>query len=113
MPPLPAAGSERIEMSRKYVRVAVDAMGGDLAPAEPVKAAVEALEKRKSLHVTLVGQEEVIRAELAKYKYPEDRLEILDAREIIEMSEPPVNAIRKKKGFFDCQRPEAGQRGHL
>ena len=97
MPPLPAAGSERIEMSRKYVRVAVDAMGGDLAPAEPVKAAVEALEKRKSLHVTLVGQEEVIRAELAKYKYPEDRLEILDAREIIEMSEPPVNAIRKKK----------------
>ena len=78
MPPLPAAGSERIEMSRKYV-------------------AVEALEKRKSLHVTLVGQEEVIRAELAKYKYPEDRLEILDAREIIEMSEPPVNAIRKKK----------------
>ena len=97
MPPLPAAGSERIEMSRKYVRVAVDAMGGDLAPAEPVKAAAEALEKRKSLHVTLVGQEEVIRAELAKYKYPEDRLEILDAREIIEMSEPPVNAIRKKK----------------
>ena len=97
MPPLPAAGSERIEMSRKYVRVAVDAMGGDLAPAEPVKAAVEALEKRKSLHVTLVGQEEVIRAELAKYKYPEDRLDILDAREIIEMSEPPVNAIRKKK----------------
>ena len=97
MPPLPAAGSERIEMSRKYVRVAVDAMGGNLAPAEPVKAAVEALEKRKSLHVTLVGQEEVIRAELAKYKYPEDRLEILDAREIIEMSEPPVNAIRKKK----------------
>ena len=97
MPPLPAAGSERIEMSRKYVRVAVDAMGGDLAPAEPVKAAVEALEKRKSLHVTLVGQEEVIRAELAKYKYPEDRLEILDAREVIEMAEPPVNAIRKKK----------------
>ena len=47
--------------------------------------------------MTLVGQEEVIRAELAKYKYPEDRLEILDAREIIEMSEPPVNAIRKKK----------------
>ena len=97
MPPLPAAGSERIEMSRKYVRVAVDAMGGDLAPAEPVKAAVEALEKRKSLHVALVGQEEVIRAELSKYKYPEDRLEILDAREVIEMAEPPVNAIRKKK----------------
>ena len=84
-------------MSKKYVRVAVDAMGGDLAPAEPVKGAVQALERRKSLHVTLVGQEELIRAELSKYKYPEDRLEILDAREVIEMAEPPVNAIRKKK----------------
>ena len=84
-------------MSKKYVRVAVDAMGGDLAPAEPVKGAVQALERRKSLHVTLVGQEELIRTEISKYKYPEDRLEILDAREIIEMAEPPVNAIRKKK----------------
>ena len=34
-------------MSKKYVRVAVDAMGGDLAPAEPVKGAVEALTRRK------------------------------------------------------------------
>ena len=84
-------------MSKKYVKVAVDAMGGDLAPAEPVKGAVQALEKRKSLHVTLVGKEEVIRAELEKYKYDEERVEILDAREVIEMAEPPVNAIRRKK----------------
>ena len=84
-------------MSKKYVKVAVDAMGGDLAPAEPVKGAVQALEKRKSLHVTLVGKEEIIRAELEKYKYDEERVEILDAREVIEMAEPPVNAIRRKK----------------
>lgn len=84
-------------MGKKYVRVALDAMGGDLAPAEPVKGAVEALKKRKILHVTLVGKEEQIREELAKYEYPEDRLEILDATEVIEMAEPPVNAIRKKK----------------
>ena len=84
-------------MGKKFVRVAVDAMGGDLAPAEPVKGAVQALEARKNLHITLVGKKEVIREELAKYNYPEDRLEILDAREVIEMAEPPVNAIRKKK----------------
>ena len=84
-------------MGKKYVRVAVDAMGGDLAPVEPVKGAVQALERRNSLHITLVGKEEVIREELSKYKYPEDRLEILDAREVIEMAEPPVNAIRQKK----------------
>lgn len=85
-------------MAKNYVRVAVDAMGGDLAPAEPVKGAVEALRRRKSLHVTLVGKEELIRAELAKCgEVPEDRLAVLDAREVIEMAEPPVNAIRKKK----------------
>lgn len=85
-------------MAKKYIRVAVDAMGGDLAPAEPVKGAVEALQRRKSLHVTLVGQEEKIRAELEKYAdVPGERLEVLDAREVIEMAEPPVNAIRKKK----------------
>lgn len=84
-------------MGKKYVRVAVDAMGGDLAPAEPVKGAVQALESRKGLHITLVGKEEVIRGELSKYSYPEDRLEILDAREVVEMAEPPVNAIRQKK----------------
>ncbi|MDO5131394.1 MAG: phosphate acyltransferase PlsX [Eubacteriales bacterium] len=87
-------------MAKKYVRVAVDAMGGDLAPAEPVKAAVQALERRKSLHVTLVGKEELIREELSGYEIPEEqmeRLEILNAREVIEMSEPPVNAIRRKK----------------
>ena len=84
-------------MSKKYVKVAVDAMGGDLAPAEPVKGAVQALEKRKSLHVTLVGKEEVIRAELEKYKYDEERVEILDAREVIEMAEQQVNASRREK----------------
>ena len=61
-------------MGKKYVRVAVDAMGGDLAPAESVKGAVQALGRRNSLHITLVGKEEVIREELSKYKYPEDRL---------------------------------------
>lgn len=84
-------------MAKQYVRVAVDAMGGDLAPAEPVKAAVQALQKRKGLQVTLVGKEELIKEELSKYEYPQDRLEILDAREVIEMAESPVNAIRKKK----------------
>lgn len=84
-------------MAKKIVRVAVDAMGGDLAPAMPVRGAVEALQRRKSLHVVLVGREEAIRDELAALEYPQDRLEIVDAREVIEMAEPPVLAIRKKK----------------
>ncbi len=79
------------------VRVAVDAMGGDNAPAEIVKGAVEALDVRDNVKVILVGQEEPIRAELKKYSYDEKRIEVVNATEVIEMAEPPVNAIRQKK----------------
>ncbi len=81
----------------EQIKVAVDAMGGDYAPEEPVKGAVDALNAREELFVYLVGQEEVVRKELDKYAYPADRVEIVDAREIIETGEPPVAAIQKKK----------------
>lgn len=82
---------------QELVRVAVDAMGGDNAPLEIVKGAVEALEIRKDLKVILVGQEQTVRAELQKYSYDESRLEVVNASEVIEMAEPPVQAIRSKK----------------
>lgn len=82
----------------EIVRVVVDAMGGDNAPVEPVKGAVEAVKEKKEIHVILTGQKEVIEKELAKYPdYPTDRIEIVHASEVIETAEPPVNAIRKKK----------------
>ena len=46
----------------ELVKVVVDAMGGDLAPVEPVKAAVEAVKERKDILVILTGQEEVIQS---------------------------------------------------
>lgn len=79
------------------VKVAVDAMGGDNAPQSTVKGAVDALNKSQEIFVYLVGQEEVLKAELEQYDYPKDRLKIVNASEIIEMAEPPVMAIRKKK----------------
>ena len=48
-----------------WTRVAVDAMGGDNAPAEPVKGAVEAVCASEKIQVFLVGQEEVLKRELA------------------------------------------------
>ena len=42
------------------VRVVVDAMGGDNAPAEPVKAAVEAVAEREDIDVILTGRQDVI-----------------------------------------------------
>ena len=79
------------------VKVAVDAMGGDYAPLETVKGAVEAVNERSELKVFLVGQSDVIEQELSKYSYPADRIEIRQASEIITNDEAPVMAIRRKK----------------
>ena len=77
--------------------VALDAMGGDNAPKEMIKGAVQALEKTDAVQVLLVGKEDMIRAELAQYTYDKARIEIVNATEVIETAEPPVNAIRRKK----------------
>ena len=78
-------------------RVALDAMGGDNAPSEIVKGAVDAVSSREDIKVFLVGQEELVKKELQKYSYPSERIEVVDAPEVIEMAEPPVQAIRRKK----------------
>ena len=82
---------------QEMVRVVVDAMGGDNAPAEIVKGAVDALNERKDIFVYLTGKEDVVKAELSKYSFPQDRLEVVHAEEVIETAEPPVMAIRRKK----------------
>ena len=79
------------------INVAVDAMGGDNAPQEVVKGAVEAVCEDKRLKVFLVGQEPAVSEELKKYTYDAERLEIVHASEVIDTGEPPVMAIRTKK----------------
>ena len=65
----------------EITRVALDAMGGDNAPREIVKGAVEAVRKRKDIKVLLTGKEDVIRKELSAYTYPEEQIEIVNATE--------------------------------
>ncbi|HIS27000.1 MAG TPA: phosphate acyltransferase PlsX [Candidatus Pullilachnospira intestinigallinarum] len=81
----------------EWIKVAVDAMGGDYAPQEPVKGAVDAVNDSPELFVWLVGKEAEIRRELDKYTYPAERIQVVDAPEVIETGEPPVQAIQKKK----------------
>ena len=81
----------------QLVKVAVDAMGGDHAPVEIVKGAIEAVNDSNEIFVYLVGKKDRIEKELEKYTYPKDRVEIVHASEVIETAEPPVNAIRSKK----------------
>lgn len=81
----------------KYITVAVDAMGGDYAPTAPIEGAVEAVNSISNLKILLVGKEEIINDELTKHQYPKDRIEIVDASEVIMTGEPPVRSIQKKK----------------
>ena len=76
--------------------IALDCMGGDNAPGEIVKGAVLAANENKDMLIKLVGREDDIKKELEKYP-SSDKLEIVDAKEVIETGEPPVAAIRKKK----------------
>lgn len=82
---------------QELIKVAVDAMGGDHAPSEIVKGAVEAVNSQEQVKVILVGRESAVQAELQKYQYDASRVEVVNATEIIEMAEPPVQAIRMKK----------------
>ncbi|MDO4285322.1 MAG: phosphate acyltransferase PlsX [Eubacteriales bacterium] len=85
----------------EIVNVAVDAMGGDNAPDEVVKGALQAVRHNGQVKVTLVGRQDVIREAMDRVgggePYPSDRVEICHASEVIETAEPPVHAIQTKK----------------
>lgn len=90
-------GKKEGKRMSEWIKVAVDAMGGDYAPKEPVKGAVEAVNEKEELFIYLVGQEAAIQKELEQYTYPKDRIQVVAAEEVIETGEPPVQAIQKKK----------------
>ena len=74
--------------------IAIDAMGGDHAPAAIVEGAVRA-RRELDLEVILVGQEERVRAELAQHG-ASDEIPVHHASEVVAMDEPPMKAIRSK-----------------
>lgn len=79
------------------VSVALDAMGGDNAPGQIVKGAVDAVNIDNEIFVYLVGRQELINEELSKYTYNNEQIEVVDARDVIETGEAPVMAVRRKK----------------
>lgn len=81
----------------EMIRVVVDAMGGDNAPIEPIKGAVEAVQLRNDIKVILVGNSDIINEELKKHTYAKEQIEVIHTTEVIETAEPPVNAIKRKK----------------
>jgi glycerol-3-phosphate acyltransferase PlsX len=78
------------------MRIAVDAMGGDHAPAHPVDGAVAAA-RNHGIGIDLIGREAAIRRELARHADVGDLdVRVIDAPNVIEMSESPAKALRRK-----------------
>ncbi len=79
------------------IRIAFDAMGGDYAPVEIVKGAVEAANANKNVKMILVGDQDAIKEVLEDLTYNKDQIEIKHASEVISCEEAPVQAVRAKK----------------
>lgn len=79
----------------KYV-IAVDAMGGDNAPDAIVRGAILALQRFDDISVLLAGPKQKLEALIADAKDVRDRIEIIEADEVIGMDESPMLAVRKK-----------------
>lgn len=79
------------------VVIALDAMGGDYAPEQTVKGAVEAVNSSDEIRVILVGKQDMLAKELEKYEYAKEDIEVVHASEIIDMGDVPTVAIKDKK----------------
>lgn len=80
------------------IRIALDAMGGDLAPAAQVTGAAAALaEVADDVVIQLVGQRDAIDRALSDQDRGHERIEIVDAPEVIGMAEKPIQALRAKR----------------
>ncbi len=79
------------------MRLALDAMGGDFAPATNIDGAIEALGEHRDLSVILVGNEAAIKAELDKRDCSSLPISIQHASQVVEMDESPLMALRRKK----------------
>ncbi|MBI4542599.1 MAG: phosphate acyltransferase PlsX [Gemmatimonadetes bacterium] len=80
------------------IRVAIDAMGGDHAPAAPVAGAAMALaDLGDDCTIQLVGQTPLIEAELARQHLDRARIAVVHAPEVVGMAEKPLQAVRGKR----------------
>ncbi len=88
---------EVYDFMEEMLTVALDAMGGDNAPDEIIKGAVQAIGQKSNLKIYLVGREEILKTKCAEYTYSPEQLTIVNATEEISCDEAPVDALRHKK----------------
>ena len=78
------------------MRIILDGMGGDNAPGEIVRGAIEA-SKLIEDEIVIVGDGDKIEFQLKKYKYSDEKISVKHASEVIENDDAPVRAVRRKK----------------
>lgn len=79
------------------MKIAIDGMGGDNAPMAVVQGVVDAVKEYSDIEMYITGPKDKIEEELKKYTYPEERVTVIDANEVITTNEHPVMALRRKK----------------
>lgn len=79
------------------LRIVIDAMGGDRAPEEIIKGTIDAVNTFSDLTCILTGKEGKINRILDNYEYKTDSIEVVDASQIVTMSDKPSEVLRKKK----------------
>ena len=78
------------------MKIILDGMGGDNAPASVVEGAILA-SKEIEHQITIIGKEELIEEELEKYKYDKNKIEIINATEVISNDDAPVRATTDRR----------------
>lgn len=79
------------------LRIAIDAMGGDLGLRAALPAAAKAIAENPKLHLTLVGRRSEVQAEVARLRLPGGRISVVHAPDIVAMDEKPSSALRNKR----------------
>lgn len=76
--------------------IAVDAVGGDFFPGNPVLGSLKAIEENQSIHILLFGPKEIVQKELSKHSFDESRITVVDAPDIVTMDDSASVAIKSK-----------------
>lgn len=79
------------------MRIVVDAMGGDHAPEEIISGVVQAVQEFDGIQIALVGLEDQINSQLKKYSYPQERIEVIPASQVVDMHDPATVPLRRKR----------------
>lgn len=87
--------------------LALDGMGGDHAPGEIIKGALESLHEFQDIHIHLYGDEQ----KMAPYIQQHERLTVVHCTEVIEPEDEPVRSIRRKKDASMVKMAQAVKEG--